>query len=73
MNWFAADLVVGVEQGLGEQVANVAAPQAVHHSPPITPTLNQASKAELGEVLAGNGRAASSSLSQSGHVGFTCP
>jgi len=73
MNWFTADLVISVEQGLGEQVADVATPQAIHHSSSITPTLDQAGKAELREVLARNGRAASSSLGQSGHVGFACP
>ena len=51
----AADLVVGVEQGLSEQIAYVSAAEAVDDSAPVALAFDEAGEAKLGQVLAGHG------------------
>ncbi len=60
----AGDLWVGVEQGLGQQGANVSATQPVHHPLPLALAFDQAGEAQLGKVLAGHGRPAARDCGQ---------
>ena len=52
MYGFAADLVVGVEQCFGQEVADVGASEAVDDAPAVAVAFDQSSEAEFGEVLA---------------------
>lgn len=68
MDGFAADLVVGVEEGLGEQCMDVAAAQAVEDAPAVSSGVDQAGQAELGQMLAGDGLATVGGGSERGDV-----
>lgn len=54
----AADLVVGVEESFGQQRADMATAQPIHDPLSVPLALDQASEAQLGQVLAGDRRAA---------------
>ena len=69
MHRLAADLVVGMEQRLGQQVPHVRSAEAVKHSPTIPASLDQASKPEFGEMLAGHRWPAPGRPGKGGHVG----
>jgi hypothetical protein len=69
----AADLVVGVEEGLGEQVAYVSTAEAVDDSSPVPSAFDETGEAELGEMLTGYGRTAPCHLSQRRHIGIGLP
>ena len=47
VNGLAADLVVGVEERLVQQVADVAAPEAIEHPAPVPASLDEAGEAQL--------------------------
>ena len=47
VNGLAADLVVGVEERLVQQVADVAAPEAIKHPAPVPASLDEAGEAQL--------------------------
>ena len=51
VDWFAADLVVGVEQRLDEQGADVGSAEAVDDSASVSPSLDQSCEAEFGQML----------------------
>jgi hypothetical protein len=58
----AADLVVGVEERLGQEVADMGSAQAIDDPTTVAATLDEASKAELREMLAGHSRATAGRL-----------
>jgi hypothetical protein len=62
------DLVVGVEQRLGEQGANVGSTEAVDDPTSVSPALDQSSEAEFGQMLTGDGGTATGDHSQRGYV-----
>jgi hypothetical protein len=66
---FAADLMVGVEQRLSEQIAYVSATEAVDDSAAVSLALDEPGEAELGEVLAGHSGTTPGHLGQRGNVG----
>jgi len=66
----AGDLVVGVAHGFFEEVADVAAPDPVQHSTTVAGAFDQASQAQLRQMLARYGGAAPSSGRQRGDVGL---
>ena len=68
VDWFAADLVVGVEQRLGEQGADVGSAEAVDDSASVSPALDQSGEAEFGQMLTGDGGTATGDPSQRGYV-----
>jgi len=55
---FAADLVIGMKQGFGQQGTDVASAQPVQHAATVPARLHQAREAQLGQVLTGHGWAA---------------
>ena len=59
MDGFAAELVVGVEEGFGEELADVTSAQPVQDPATIAVGVHQAGETEFGQVLAGDGGAAS--------------
>jgi len=61
---FSADLVVGVEEGLGQEVADVPAAQPVEHPSTLSVALDEAGQAQLGQVLAGGGGPAAGDMPQ---------
>jgi cation diffusion facilitator family transporter len=65
---FAADLMVGVEQGFGQQGAHVAAAEAVDHALTVAVAFDQAGEAEFGQVLAGYGGPGAGGLGERGDV-----
>ena len=73
MDWLTADLVIGVEQGLGEQIAHMSPTEAVDHSASVSLSLDEPSETQLGEVLAGNGGTTASHLGQRRNVGVVVP
>ena len=51
----AADLVVGMKQGLGQEVADVGSAQSIDDPTAVPVPLDEAGEAELGQMLAGYG------------------
>jgi hypothetical protein len=47
MHRLAADLVVGVEEGLGQEVADMSSAETIDDPATVAATLDQASKTEL--------------------------
>lgn len=70
MDGLAADLVISVEERLGEQVADVSAPEAVDDSSAVSLAGDEAGEAQLGEVLARHGRTATRHLRERSNVGI---
>ena len=58
------DVVIRVEQRLGQQRAHVSTTKTVDNPPTVTTADNQAGESQLGQVLACNGGAAISDLCQ---------
>ena len=56
MHRLAADLVVGMEERLGQEIADMGSTQAIDNPTTVAATLDEASKAELREMLAGRSR-----------------
>ena len=54
MHRLAADLVVGMEERLGQEVADMGPAQPIDDPTTVAATLDEASKAELREMLAGH-------------------
>ena len=66
----AGDLVVGVEEGFGEQRADVPAAEAVHDTLALSLAFDQAGEAQLGQVLAGHRGSALGDGCEAGDVVF---
>ena len=66
----AADLVVGMKQRLGQEVADVGSAQPIDDPPAVPAALNEAGEAELGQMLARDGRPAAGRVGQRGNVGI---
>ena len=66
----AGDLVVGVEEGFGEQRADVPAAEAVYDPLALSLALDQAGEAQLGQVLAGDRGAAFGDGGEAGDIEF---
>ena len=62
MHRLAADLVIGMEERLGQEVADMGPAQAIDDPTTVAATLDEASKAELRQMLAGHSRATSGRL-----------
>ena len=67
----AADLVVGVEERLGQEVADMGPAQVIDDPTTVAAALDEASKAELGEMLAGHSRTTAGRLGKGRNVSFT--
>ena len=68
MNRCSADVVIGVEQRLGQQRANVPAAEAIHDPLAVTLPFDEPGEAEFGQVLAGHGWPAARDRSEAGDV-----
>ena len=66
----AADLVVGMKQRLGQEVADVGSAQPIDDPSAVPAALNEASEAELRQMLARDGRPAAGRVGQRGNVGI---
>ena len=66
----AADVVVGVEEGFGEQGADVAAAEAVHDTLPVSLAFDEAGETQFRQVLAGDGGAAFGDGGEASNVEF---
>ena len=62
------DVVIRVEQRLGQQRANVSTTKTVDNPPTVATADNQPGQSKLGQMLACDGGAATSDLRQGGHV-----
>jgi hypothetical protein len=71
MHRLAADLVVGMEERLGQEIADVGSAQAIDDPTTVAATLDEASKAELREMLAGHSCTTAGRLGQRRNVSFT--
>jgi hypothetical protein len=71
MHRLAADLVVGVEEGLGQEVADMSSAETIDDSATVAATLDEASKTELREMLAGHSCTTAGSLGQGSNVSLT--
>jgi hypothetical protein len=63
MHRLAADLVVGMEERLGQEVADMGSAQAIDDPTTVAAALDEASKAKLREMLAGHSRTTASRFS----------
>jgi hypothetical protein len=70
---FATYLVVGVKQGLGQEVPDVGAAKPVDDPAAFSPALDEAGEPEFGEVLAGDSWATAGDLGERSHVGVFTP
>ena len=66
----AADLVVGVEEGLGEQGAHVGAAEPVNDALAVALSFDQSGEAQFGQVLAGDRGPAGRDRGEGGDVEF---
>ncbi len=71
MHRLAADLVVGMEERLGQEVADMGSAEAIDDPTSVAATLDEASKAELREMLAGHSCTTASRLGEGRNVSFT--
>ena len=71
MHRLAADLVVGVEEGLGQEVADMSSAETIDDTATVAATLDQASKTELREMLAGHSCTTAGRLGQGSNVSLT--
>jgi hypothetical protein len=71
MHRLAADLVVGVEEGLGQEVADMGSAETIDDPATVAATLDQASKTELREMLAGHSCTTAGRLGQGSNVSLT--
>ena len=54
----SGDVVIGVEERLGEQGAHMAAAESVYDSLSVTLSFHESGESQFRQVLAGDGRAA---------------
>jgi len=66
----SADVMVGVEERLGQQVAHVRTPQAVHDAPAVTGAFDEPGEAQFGQMLAGHGWSTTGHRGEGSDVGF---
>jgi hypothetical protein len=71
MHRLAADLVVGMEERLGQEVADMSSAETIHDPATVAATLDEASKTELREMLAGHSCTTAGRLGQGSNVSLT--
>ena len=71
MHRLAADLVVRVEEGLSQEVADMGSPETIDDPSTVAATLDEASKTELRKVLAGHSCTTAGPLGQGSNVSLT--
>ena len=67
----AADLVIGVEEGLGQEVANMGTAEAIDDPSTVAAALDEAGKTELREMLAGHRCSTAGALGKGCNVSLT--
>ncbi len=65
MDWFATDLMVGLEEGFGDQTPDVRATSGVENPTAFAPGDDQSREPQLGKVLARRRRRDTRQVSQS--------
>lgn len=65
---YAADLMVGVKEGLGEQGADVPPAEPIHDALAVPSALDEPGEAQLGQVLARNGGTAARYSGEARHI-----
>jgi hypothetical protein len=71
MHRLTADLVVGMEERLGQEVADMGAAQPIDDPTTVAATLDEASKAELREMLAGHSCTTAGRFGEGRNVNFS--
>lgn len=66
----AADLVIGLEEGLAQERANVPAAQPIDHALPLSLAHDEAGETQLGQMLAGHRRSTPGGGGEARHVEF---